>query len=493
MDNRNLDELLTMTAQNDLDHVMARIRAHTNGNGKSPAGAVASPHEPTPETSPLARAVEAQVELNRVLTETVTQLGHQLQRLEQELAVMRGETASAAPRAELELQAAALADIQRQLYELTQLLAVSDEQRQAQMHLLEDARTAIERSATNERERARLEQQLIQLNSVLQAFGKRVDAAAARAHALEQPIQQVQHDIAQLKTREIQEPNLDPLIERLDVLERKVEAVAELPAHWSALLQHQFDTIKVRLLRAERERASLAEREPQPAPPTAPQPATAPRPPFDYFMFEHHYRGTVASVKERQSNYVELFRSCEHVLDLGCGRGEFLQLLAENHIAATGVDASADMAGFARDQSLNVVHADLFEYLRNKNDEPVGGIFSAQVVEHLTPEQIREMLFLCAHQTRPGGIIVIETVNPHCPFALGNFWLDPTHVRPVPPQLLGFMLAEAGFQVESFRFSAPVRGSIVEPTLDITSEWSDSVSAYQDYAVIARRKEATPQ
>ncbi|MEK6406217.1 MAG: methyltransferase domain-containing protein [Acidobacteriota bacterium] len=208
---------------------------------------------------------------------------------------------------------------------------------------------------------------------------------------------------------------------------------------------------------------------------------------FDYFLFEHRYRGSVAEIKRRQSTYLELFRGKENVVDLGCGRGEFLELLSENGINVTGVDINEDMVDFCRDRGLRVVRSDMFEYLTSSPGDKFDAIFLSQVVEHLPPEQILKLVSLCAKKLESGGVIVVETVNTNCPVALGNFYLDPTHVRPVPADMLRFMFEQASFQVKYLRFSSPLPDNNVSQVLDLPWGLSQEVVVYQDYAIVAVR------
>jgi O-antigen chain-terminating methyltransferase len=206
---------------------------------------------------------------------------------------------------------------------------------------------------------------------------------------------------------------------------------------------------------------------------------------FDYFLFEHRHRGSVLDIKRRQSTYLDLFRGRNKVVDLGCGRGEFVELLTENGINVTGVDISEDMVDFCRDRGLTVVHADLFDYLTGLPDGEPDGIFLSQVVEHLAPEQILNLLLLCAQKLESGGVIVIETVNTNCPTAMSNFYIDPTHVRPVPPEMLRFMVEQASLQVKYLRFTSPLPGNDHGEVLDLTAGMSPDVMVYQDYAIVA--------
>ena len=103
-----------------------------------------------------------------------------------------------------------------------------------------------------------------------------------------------------------------------------------------------------------------------------------------------------------------------------------------------------------------VIRADVFDYLKTISDASVDGIFAAELVEHLNPEQVLTLVELCRSKLKMGGVIVLETVNPHCALALGNFYLDPTHVRPLPPKLLAFMLTQSAFVLQTFQLGSPV-------------------------------------
>ncbi len=288
-------------------------------------------------------------------------------------------------------------------------------------------------------------------------------------------------------------------LDRMVTLEQKVEMLSALGANVKEQFDDRFDALTMRLLRAER----AADSAPQTAPPAAEpgpnaerQENPAPRnpdPPMDYFTFALQHRGSVASVRARQAAYLDLFHGRNQVLDLGCGRGEFLELFSGNGTHAIGVDANRDMIDFCRERGLDVVHADLFEYLQSLPDTGMDAIFSAQVIEHLPPDQIRMLIRLCGQKLGPEGLLVLETVNPLCPLALTNFWLDPTHVRPVLPKLLTFMLEEAGFSLKALRFNSPIDGSNAAPSLETVTDWPAALDQYQDYAAIASRGKSSPQ
>jgi O-antigen chain-terminating methyltransferase len=212
--------------------------------------------------------------------------------------------------------------------------------------------------------------------------------------------------------------------------------------------------------------------------------AAAP-PGFDYCLFEQRFRGSTADIRQRQAGYLDLFRGRRSVVDLGCGRGEFVELLSENGVGATGVDANEGMVAHCRAQGLPVVRADVFEYLAGVADAGLDGVFAAQLVEHLPPEAVLRLCALCAAKLRPGGIFVAETINSDCPPALNWFYLDPTHVRPVPPRLLTFMVEQSGLTLVGLRFVSPVPESGAADLLDAGPAYPPDAGRYQDYAVVA--------
>jgi 2-polyprenyl-3-methyl-5-hydroxy-6-metoxy-1,4-benzoquinol methylase len=208
---------------------------------------------------------------------------------------------------------------------------------------------------------------------------------------------------------------------------------------------------------------------------------------FDYFLFEHRLRGSVAEIKRRQAGYLELFENRHNVVDLGCGRGEFVELLTEKRVNVTGIDSSEDMVDFCCDRGLKVLQCDLFEYLEGLQDGELDGVLLSQVVEHFSPQQILDLLQLCAKKLELNGVIVIETMNISCPIALCNFYLDPSHVRPVPAEMLRFMVEHLSYQVKCLRFSSPLPNRNLGDVLDLPHGLSQESSAYQDYAVVAVR------
>ena len=226
------------------------------------------------------------------------------------------------------------------------------------------------------------------------------------------------------------------------------------------------------------------------APPAtvAAQPAAAALP--DYFAFESRMRGSVEAIRDRQRRYVEDFREAAPVLDIGCGRGELLQLLREAGVAARGIDADADMVAYARGDGLDVEQADLVEYLERVDEGSLGGIFMGQVVEHLPPGVLVRSLGLAARKLRPGGVLVAETINPLSPLALRHYFADLTHAQPLVPETLQLLARQSGFADTEVRYLNEPAERLTEPDDPVIAanvrRLNELLFAPLDYALIAR-------
>ncbi len=136
------------------------------------------------------------------------------------------------------------------------------------------------------------------------------------------------------------------------------------------------------------------------------------------------------------------------VLELACGRGEFLDLLRSAGIAGEGIDLDEGMVGAARAAGHDVELADALTGLRRRPDASVHGVFSAHFAEHLSPQDLQDVVEQSARVLRPGGHFVAATPNAACLSVLGHdFWRDPTHVRFYDPRLLAFFCDAAGLEV----------------------------------------------
>ncbi len=209
--------------------------------------------------------------------------------------------------------------------------------------------------------------------------------------------------------------------------------------------------------------------------------------PFDYARFAERFRGSEEYVKAGQQFYLPYFEGCRNVLDIGCGRGEFLEMMQAAGIPAKGIDLSPESVATTRHKGLDAEIADLFVYLEALPEASLDGIFCSQVVEHLPPDRLPEMIRLCATRLQRNGILAIETPNPECLAIFAtHFYLDPTHHRPVPHPLLAFYLEEFGVGNIEVRKLSPAVDSM--PALaSLPEEFRLAFFGGLDYAILGRK------
>jgi SAM-dependent methyltransferase len=177
---------------------------------------------------------------------------------------------------------------------------------------------------------------------------------------------------------------------------------------------------------------------------------------YKYVGFEDRYRGSRDDIRARQTTYLPYFQGASDVLDIGCGRGEFLDLLRSNGVSGRGLDVNHEMVEVCRERGLQVAEGDAVGYLRGLADGELGGLIALQVVEHLEPGYLMELLELAYHKLRPGSHIILETINPACWYAFFSSYIrDISHVRPLHPDTLSYLVAASGFQRVDVRYSAP--------------------------------------
>ena len=177
---------------------------------------------------------------------------------------------------------------------------------------------------------------------------------------------------------------------------------------------------------------------------------------YTYVGFENLFRGAQEEIRARLRDYLPLFAGASDVLDLGCGRGEFLDLLRESGVSSRGLDINAEMVEECRARGLEAETGDALTYLQAVPDDSLGGLFAAQVVEHLQPDYLVRLLGVAGRKLRPGATIVLETVNPACWFAFFDAYVrDITHIRPLHPDTLQYLIAASGFHDTTIRYSAP--------------------------------------
>jgi 2-polyprenyl-3-methyl-5-hydroxy-6-metoxy-1,4-benzoquinol methylase len=208
---------------------------------------------------------------------------------------------------------------------------------------------------------------------------------------------------------------------------------------------------------------------------------------FDYGRFAERFRGTEEYVKSAQAVYEPHFRGRRNVLDIGCGRGEFLERMRDIGAGARGIDQSEESVAICRHKGLAAETADLFEYLANLPEASLDGIFCSQVVEHIAAERLPEMIRLAVSRLERNGAIAIETPNPECLAIFAtHFYLDPTHQRPVPHPLLAFYLEEFGVGNIEVRRLSPAAETM--PSLrSLPADFREAFFGGLDYAITGRK------
>jgi 2-polyprenyl-3-methyl-5-hydroxy-6-metoxy-1,4-benzoquinol methylase len=249
-------------------------------------------------------------------------------------------------------------------------------------------------------------------------------------------------------------------------------------------IRWQYERMIHTELRLIRQRAARAADVPAQAS-VAPPPSGAPA--LDYARFAERFRGPQENVRKSHDFYKTLFEGRASVLDIGCGRGEFLEMMRSLGVPAKGIDLSDESVAECRSKGLDAEMADLFTMLDGATDGEFDGIFCSQVVEHLDPLLLPKMISLCAEKLSRGGVMAIETPNPECLAIFASFfYLDPTHARPVPAPLLEFYMTEAGLsEIETHPLS---------PAIEMFPEVGELPEAFRkrffgglDYAIIGRK------
>lgn len=210
-----------------------------------------------------------------------------------------------------------------------------------------------------------------------------------------------------------------------------------------------------------------------------------------YRAFEDRYRGSRELIKQRLTQYQPFldalknsFTAC-HALDIGCGRGEWLELLSEQGFQAQGIDLDEGMLAACRERNLDAIHADALSFLKQQPANSLHLISAFHVVEHITFDQRHEWIRLAFNALVPGGLLLLETPNPESLLvSTTEFYLDPTHIQPIPPNLLAFSTEYAGFSRNKILRLQEPQGILQKPQISLV----DLVYGVSpDYAVLAQK------
>ena len=210
-----------------------------------------------------------------------------------------------------------------------------------------------------------------------------------------------------------------------------------------------------------------------------------------YRAFEEKFRGPRGLIQQRLEVYLPFVQPvCAAypealVLDLGCGRGEWLELLQKNAIAAMGVDLDTGMLAACQQINLKVQCQDALESLKQLQDGSASVVSAFHLVEHLPFDRVKDLVAECHRVLKPGGLLIMETPNPeNFMVATHNFYLDPTHLRPIPPDLLAFVPEYLGYESVKILRLQETAGVKTHPNLSMLDVLT---GASPDYAVVAQK------
>jgi len=242
-------------------------------------------------------------------------------------------------------------------------------------------------------------------------------------------------------------------------------------------------------------------------------PAAGPQAPdpnaFKYVGFEDRFRGSREEIRQRLLPYLPLFAGATNVVDIGCGRGELLDLFREQGAGARGIDINDEMVDTCRSRGLQADRADALGFLLAQPDNSLGGVVAIQVVEHLEPGYLMQLIETAHHKLAPGAPLVLETINAACWAAFFDSYIrDFTHAHAIHPDTLKYLVQASGFGSTELRFLAPIDEYDKLPTVKMpetpgvadqtTIDLVETVNAhadrlnkqlftFRDFAVVARK------
>lgn len=215
--------------------------------------------------------------------------------------------------------------------------------------------------------------------------------------------------------------------------------------------------------------------------------------PLDYVAFEARFRGSPEAIQAHLAPLAGVFAGesggGRPVLEIGCGRGEFLETLRERGCRVQGVDLSPEMVEESRKRGLPVAVGEALETLAGTEAGSLGGIAMIQVIEHMSPAAWRRFLELAHRALGPGGALLVETINPGSFYGLAQaFYKDLTHVWPVHPETLEFVCKSLGFETEIlWRSTHPAVAEAGGRGDRLLTQLAETVFGHLDYALVARK------
>jgi len=213
-----------------------------------------------------------------------------------------------------------------------------------------------------------------------------------------------------------------------------------------------------------------------------------------YFSLEDALRGTPEQIKEEVKVYLPVLQNAgvnSDILDVGCGRGEWLQVLRENGFEARGIDTNRILVQQCKELSLDVEEREALSYLRSLRGASLNVVTAFHFAEHLPLETLVQFLDEAGRVLKPGGLIILETPNPEN-LLVGscNFYLDPTHKNPIPIPTMKLLVEARGFRCQEVLKLHAVESTKIEVKDQLTSHLNHFLYGPMNYAVVARKPEA---
>lgn len=372
--------------------------------------------------------------------------------------------------------------------------------------LFKEQRTALLGTIQAVRESAKLHQQMVDQTQALEEFQQGLH------HAVSRDLAQLNHRLTSLEHRldrtataleQIQLPEsgmnrLEGLEDRFERLEQLVRTIEQEQSQRLRYLQSDMSHQKWLLNQLINPATNSAPIAPNPATSIATSIATtslqqqALESQVDgfYSAFEDEFRGSRAAIRARLQRYLPLIRetNLSHelpLIDLGCGRGEWLELLKTEGYQPIGVDLNTTTLEQCRQQQLTVVQADALIYLQSLPDRSVAAVTGFHIVEHLPFAVLTGLVSEAFRVVQPGGFVLFETPNPRNVLVGSfSFYLDPTHRNPIPAEVLQFLLRYSGFEQVVPIWVNPSDLPKVAEDSELGRRFNELFYGFMDYAVM---------
>jgi len=210
-----------------------------------------------------------------------------------------------------------------------------------------------------------------------------------------------------------------------------------------------------------------------------------------YAELEDRFRGSREEIKERFQVYLPYINENAPVVDLGCGRGEWLELLSEAGIEAQGVDTNRIQVEECRARGLKVSEEDFIAHLRSLADGSAGAVTGFHIIEHVPLDVLMTLVNEVMRVLRPGGVVIFETPNPENVLVGSQyFYLDPTHRHPLPSELMEFLLDSRGFDKIEILNLHPWDSAKLAGDDELTVRFNTYFYGPMDYAIVGRKVSA---